>query len=289
MGNPYSSTNSLVISNLSRSSISLVVFVHTQTFPVSVSNSQWYKLTESVFRCLTLICHCKAKLMPFSSASSSGRLVCWASFISRNHSLMQHHVLGMCWSPGNLCPLIHWHPVSSHTIGPVKDCSTWLWLSSLEPFVVKGQPLWHQPSLESQHWLSILSFPTLPKAIYTLASIQSITHMERKKMACSVTISGTLGIALSCFRCKVPCSPQTSNSNTQTPSSRYSRSLFSSSNQDKCCLIHSTGAMLLLLTYTLTIYANVVCWMVSPLDSTASTIDCIMDGATICPNPMRVR
>ena len=73
--NSYCSSNSFIISKLCRNSISLVAFVHIQAFCIAVSNNQWYTLTES-FRCMTLVYHCKAKLMPFSTASSSARSIC---------------------------------------------------------------------------------------------------------------------------------------------------------------------------------------------------------------------
>ena len=84
MDNPYSSTSDFIVSIRRRSNISLVAFVHTLIFPVSVSTSQWYTLTESVFKCMTLHFHCNARLMPFSAASSSAKLMCWASFAGRS-------------------------------------------------------------------------------------------------------------------------------------------------------------------------------------------------------------
>ena len=65
-------------------SISLAALIRFRALPVGVSDAQWYTHTESVFTCNTLLCHRRAKLMPFSTASSSTRLIRWASFSGRS-------------------------------------------------------------------------------------------------------------------------------------------------------------------------------------------------------------
>ena len=51
--------------------------------------------TESIFMCSTLPCHWRAKLMPFNMASSSAKLMCWASASGRSQqassNTVSHH------------------------------------------------------------------------------------------------------------------------------------------------------------------------------------------------------
>ena len=62
----------------------LAALVRTLDFPVKVFDTQWYTHRESVCSCNFLNSHWSVRLMPFSKAFSSARLICAASFISRN-------------------------------------------------------------------------------------------------------------------------------------------------------------------------------------------------------------
>ena len=78
----YTATSFLIVLSLLLVSILLAALVHTLALPVKVSDIQWYTHRELV--CNFLNPHRSTRLISYSTASSSARLICAASFIDRN-------------------------------------------------------------------------------------------------------------------------------------------------------------------------------------------------------------
>ena len=83
MHSSYSAASFLMVLSIILMSISLAALVRTLALPDKVSGTQWYT-QESVRICNILTPHWSARLIPFSAASSSTRLICASSFNGYN-------------------------------------------------------------------------------------------------------------------------------------------------------------------------------------------------------------
>ena len=197
MDSSYSSTSNFIVSNCRQSNISLVAFVHTLVFMVSVSTSQWYTLTKSVFKCMTLHFHCNARLMSFSATSSLAKLMCWASFMgcsqhasskttsSRSRSTLVARELASTHTLMS-CPVVHHRP------GEWSLCVTlaiffWTICNSGASSVVLPHPRVTALALRFIIPVVAQSHPHTGRCL--------ISFPHREKIVC-VTTSGTSGIML---------------------------------------------------------------------------------------------
>lgn len=73
---PYSATSYRSVSSWRLIDISVVAFVRTLLFSDNVSDIQWYRHAESVFRWTTVAFYCNTRLMSLNIASSSAKLMC---------------------------------------------------------------------------------------------------------------------------------------------------------------------------------------------------------------------
>ena len=87
------------------------LLICTRVLPVRVSDTQWCTHTVC-FHDSTLHCHWRAKLMPFNTASSSARLIWWASFSGSQPTGIPQALFRV--SPMLLRSLRSWHqPICS--------------------------------------------------------------------------------------------------------------------------------------------------------------------------------
>ena len=221
----------------------MAALVRTRVLPVRVSDTQWCAHTGSVFTCSALHCHWRAKLMPFNTASSSARLICWASFSGRSQQASSSTV--SCLSNATPIakelastqtfssrPSTHQSPWtgSSHctesTISDIIRCGKLSFVLSSQPFVTELALLLSTPQ-------ATRSQP------HTGKCPTSLLHKENS--ARRVTISGASGTMLPRFHRNLPCSVATANPNTRAPSSNRSVSLHSSPNLARCSLTRVAG------------------------------------------------
>ena len=84
MVSPYSFASDRKVPSRRLISISPAALVFTRAFPVKVSEIHRCTHTKSVTKCNTVASHWRAKLAPLRGASSSARLMCWASLVGRS-------------------------------------------------------------------------------------------------------------------------------------------------------------------------------------------------------------
>ena len=175
MDSPYSSTSDIIISNCQQSNISLVAFMRTLVFPVSVSTSQRYTLIESVFKCMTLHFHCNTRLMPFSAASSSAKLMCWASFVGCSQHTSSKTTSLRSRSMPVARELVSTHTLMSCPVAHHRLCVT---------LAIVFQTICHSgaSSVVSSHpRVTALGLRfIIPVATHTLADARSVSCTEKK-------------------------------------------------------------------------------------------------------------
>ena len=172
-----------MVPNLRLISISLAALVRTLALPVSVSDTQWYTHSESVYMRNFLNFHWSARLTPFITASSSARLMWAASFVGRNQQASSiaapfffnsipessHPPTRSVRLPVRTNLLLRGHPALPLRWSP----------SPCEP---TDRPLFHCPSL---WWLHLLSFLwcLLPlESIHTLVGAPQVYHTGRRQL-----------------------------------------------------------------------------------------------------------
>ena len=209
MDSPYSSTSDFIVSNCLRSNILLMAFVRTLVFPVSVSTSQWYMLTESVFKCMTLHFHCNARLMPFSATSSSAKLMCWALFAGRSQHASSKTISSRSRSTLVARELASTHTLMSCSVAHHRSCKGSLCVS----LAIVSRTICRSgtSSVVSSHpWVMALALCfIIPVAAWSHPHTGRcpISFPHREKIAWCVTTCGTSAIPLPHFHRKVLRSP----------------------------------------------------------------------------------
>ena len=185
-------------------------------FPVTVSDIQWYTHSESVFMGSTLPCHRRVQLIPFNAASSSAKLMCWASASDRSQQTSSNTVSRHSKATPIARELASTHTFSSwlsthqspqagsscYTDSMVSDiirCSTVSLASSSQSFATELARFLNIPQA-TRSQLHTGRFPT--------------SRPHKEKTVRRVTTLGTSGTTLSRFNRNSPCSILTANPST---------------------------------------------------------------------------
>ena len=241
--NSYSSTSFFRVFSRLLISISVAALVEALAFSqpeCPISNGA---RTQSVFSCSTLRCQWRAKLMHFNTASSSARLICWASFSGRSQQVSSSTVSCLSNATPIAKELASTHTFSSRpsehqspwagssrctesTVSDIIRCSKLSLISSSQPFVTELSLLLSTPQ-------ATRSQP------HTGKCPTSLPHKENT--ARRVTISGASVTMLPRFHRNLPCSIATANPYTRVSSSNRSGSLHSSPNLARWPLTRVAG------------------------------------------------
>ena len=150
-------------------SISIAVLVRTRALPVRVSDNQWYTHTESVFTCNTLLCHWRAKLTPFNTASSSTKLICWVSFCGRSQQTSSSTVMRL----SKATPIAR-EQISTHTFG---------FGLSTHQFLRAGSSHCTEPTVsDTVHWKRASLVSSSQPFVTKLALLLSIPQATRSQV-----------------------------------------------------------------------------------------------------------
>ena len=219
MVSPYSFASDHKVPSRRLTSISLAALVFTRALPVKVSEIPRCMHTESVTKCNTVASHWRAKLIPLRVASSSARLMCWASLIGRSQ-----HASSMT------IPFVsNATPVATE----LASTQTVISLPSVHQFPPMGSASHSLVKVSANIWLReaflILSSQPLVTAVAKcfINATATLSHPHTGKWPTSfpqrentrrrVNLLGISGIWLPCFYQRVPFFSQTCKPRTLAP------------------------------------------------------------------------
>ena len=201
-------------------SISPAALVFTRALPVKMSEIHRCTHTESVTKYNTVASHWRAKLIPLRAASSSARLMCWASLIGRSQHASSMTVLFVSNATPVAMELASTQIVislpSKHQFSPMGSASRTLvivsaniWLREAF-FILSSQPFVTAVARRFINATATLSHPHTGK--------WPTSFPQRENMRRRVNLLGISGIWLPRFHRRVSSFSQTCKPRTLAPS-----------------------------------------------------------------------
>ena len=286
----YSTANSSSVLSRHLINISDAALVRTLAFLDRVSEIHQCTQAESVCRWITLAFQCSARLMPLNTASSSTRLMCLSACTSR--SQLASSMMAPSYSIATPVarelastrtvtswPSVHQSPHAGSVCDDLITISSNI-RCNMESCVSLSHPVVTALALRFTNAAATWSHP------HTGKCPDSRPHTE--KMAWRVSTLGTFGRSLSHRHLSLPRSSQTYMPNTRAPPLSCSGFLQVSPNRSRCVFTWAAEHTLSLTNMSST-YEEVARLTVSSCTITAFTMDRIICGATLSPNPKRVR